>query len=408
MRCCSRIWEYGFSNMHEPEESELRKRIGSELEELWKQSQLRVLDGLSGIDFSSNDYLGLARDPRLKLALFEAVTRADRVGSTGSRLLSGNAKAWEHLEMEFAKFAGSEAALYFGSGYAASVGLLTAILRPGDTVFSDELNHASLIDGIRLSRAQKFIYPHRDMDALERGLRLRRTIPGVRVIVTESVFSMEGDVAPIDRLIGLARSYGAELVVDEAHATGVWGPEGRGIVAERGYEREVLAIVHSCGKALASAGAVVCSGLSLKRYLVNRARSFIYSTAQPPYLAGQILASLGLARKGDGERYQLFRVAAALRERFAATKIACGSSTTQIVPVILGSNQAARSVSARLGECGFSVRAILPPTVPLGTSRLRLSLTSRLALEDVDRLVGVIESTLRSLELRRSVEDAHA
>jgi 8-amino-7-oxononanoate synthase len=394
--------------MHERRESELRQRIGSDLESLRKRSQLRVLDTPSGIDFCSNDYLGLANDPRLKLALLESVARGGKVGGTGSRLLSGNARVWEDLEMEFAGFAGSEAALYFGSGYAANVGLLSSILGPGDTAFSDALNHASLIDGIRLSRAHKFIYPHCDMDALERGLRDRQGAPGARVIVTESVFSMEGDIAPLGRLIRLANDYEAELVIDEAHATGVWGPEGRGIVAEHGYERQVLAIVHTCGKALASAGGFVCSDLALKRYLLNRARTFIYSTALPPYLSGQIHAALGLARKANLERTALVAAAQVLRASMVATGMNCGSSTTQIVPVWLGSSEAALQVAARLGASGFAVRAIRPPTVPNGQARLRLSLTSGIALEDIRRLVRITVETVRSLSEPPAVTGAHA
>jgi 8-amino-7-oxononanoate synthase len=394
--------------MHERRESGLRQRIGLELESLRKRSQFRVLDTPSGIDFCSNDYLGLASDPRLKLALLESVARGERVGASGSRLLSGNARAWEDLEMEFAGFAGSEAALYFASGYAANVGLLSSILGPGDTAFSDALNHASLIDGIRLSRADKCIYRHCDMDALERGLRDRQGSAGARVIVTESVFSMEGDTAPLDRLVRLARDYDAELVVDEAHATGVWGPEGRGMVAEHGYEREVLAIVHTCGKALASAGGFVCSDLALKRYLVNRARTFIYGTALPPYLAGQIHASLGLARQSNRERAALGLAAQVLRASFAATKLDCGSSTTQIVPVLLGSNEAALRVAARLAASGFAVKAIRPPTVPAGQARLRLSLTSRIALEDIRRLVRITVESVRSPSESPAVTGAHA
>jgi 8-amino-7-oxononanoate synthase len=394
--------------MPEQRESAVRKRIGSELESLSKGSQLRVLNRPRGIDFCSNDYLGLASDPRLKLAVLEAVARAEKIGATGSRLLSGNAKDWEDLEMEFARFAGSEAALYFGSGYAANLGLLSSILAPGDTVFSDELNHASLIDGIRLSRVQKIIYPHCDMEALERGLRERRGTAGARVIVSESVFSMEGDIAPMDRLVRLAKDFDAELVIDEAHATGVWGPAGRGIVAEHGYERDVFAIVHTCGKALASAGAFICSSLDLKRYLVNRARTFIYSTALPPYIAGQIHTALDLVRKANAERAQLAQVARALRESLVATGVGCGLSTTQIVPVILGSNEAALHVAARLEESGFAVKAIRPPTVPPGNARIRLSLTNLIAPQDIHYLVQVVAKATRSLDHFPSVTGAHA
>src|SRR5271170_460568 len=190
-------------------EGAIQKRIAEDRALLHEQSQLRTLEIPAGINLCSNDYLGLATDPRLKQAVMEAVARTESVGSTGSRLLSGNSREWEELESEFAGFAGTEAALYFGSGYAANVGLLSSLLRPEDTVFSDALNHASLIDGIRLSRATKVIYPHGDMRFLENSLRQHAADSGARVIVTESVFSMEGDVAPIRELLDLARRYGA-------------------------------------------------------------------------------------------------------------------------------------------------------------------------------------------------------
>lgn len=184
-----------------------------------------------------------------------AVASAKYASSTGSRLLSGNTSEWEELESDFASFAGTETALFFGSGYVANVGLLSSILKPGDCVFSDARNHAIIIDGIRLSGAQKVIYPHCDLQFLEEALREHSDFTGAKVIVTESIFSMEGDIAPIRELLDLGKKFRAELVVDEAHATGVCGPQGRGIVAECGIEREVLAIVHTCGKALASSGA---------------------------------------------------------------------------------------------------------------------------------------------------------
>jgi 8-amino-7-oxononanoate synthase len=374
----------------------LLNRIERDLALMYEQSEFRTLEQPRGITLCSNDYLGLAADPRLKQAVLDSVANSERVGSTGSRLLSGNAKEWEELEIEFATFAGTEAALYFGSGYAANVGLLSSVLKPGDVVFSDALNHASLVDGIRLCRSTKVVYPHRDLEFLERALRKHRTAPGTKVIVTESVFSMEGDVASIDRLFRLAKDYEAELIVDEAHATGVCGPGGRGIVARFGVERGVLAIVHTCGKALASPGAFVCCGITLKRYLLNRARTFIYSTAMPAYIAGQVGAALRLARGADAERARLKEVAALLRERLAAAKVGCGSSTTHIVPVIFGTNEAALYVVRQLEERGFAVKALRPPTVPPRTARIRLSLTSAIDLKDIERLVAVISRAAQS------------
>ena len=384
--------------MPEQQPNRIAARMARELDELREKSQLRSLEMPRGINLCSNDYLGLARDPRLKQAVAEAVARAAQVGSTGSRLLmSGNSSEWEELESEFAEFAGIESALYFGSGYAANVGLLGAILKPHDVVFSDALNHASIIDGIRLSMARRVKYPHCDLDFLERALRRHQGGTGSRVIVTESIFSMEGDVAPLERLLRLAKNYGAELIVDEAHATGVRGPQGRGIAAELGLERELLAILHTCGKALASAGAFVCSSSLLKTFLINRARTFIFSTAMPPYLAGQIRAALHLARAADDRRAHLLEIASVLRDDFSATGLTFGSSSTQIVSVILGANEAALHVAAELQAKGFAVKAIRPPTVPTGTARIRLSLTSDISLDDVRRLAAAVAAACKSL-----------
>lgn len=385
----------------------LSGRITNDLERLREQSQLRTLEIPDGVNLCSNDYLGLAVDPRLKRAVIEAVARAESVGSTGSRLLSGNSREWEDLEDGFAHFAGTEAALYFGSGYAANAGLLGSVLRHGDVVFSDALNHASLIDGIRLSNAFKVKYPHGDMDFLENALRKHTGGSGARMIVTESVFSMEGDVAPIEQLLRLTKDYGAELVIDEAHATGVWGPQGKGIAAELRCERDVLAIVHTCGKALASSGAFVCGGRTLKEYLVNHARTFIFSTAMPPYFAGQIRAALDLAIGADAERAHLRRVASSLRKAIAVAGLDSGSSMTQIVPIYLGSNETALQVAAQLRAQGFAVRAIRPPTVPAGTSRLRISLTARITMDEVERLGRAISSACKSLPQCSTVSAVH-
>jgi 8-amino-7-oxononanoate synthase len=382
-----------------PEKKHLAERMARELDSLRAQSQIRALEttgGASLINLISNDYLGLSTDPHLKAAVLEAVALTDAVGSTGSRLLSGNRREWEEAESGFADFAGTEGSLYLSSGYAANVGLLSSILKRGDTVFSDELNHASLIDGIRLSGAAKVIYPHRDLDFLERALREHRGSAGARVIVTESVFSMEGDVAPIDSLVRLAKEYGAEIVLDEAHATGVCGPQGRGIAAECAREQEILAIVHTCGKALASAGAFVCGGVTLKDFLINRARTFVFSTAMPPYMARQIQAAVALARESEMERAHLRQIAAVLREGLAARQFDTGTSTTHIVPVLLGTNDMALHVANELQRDGFAVKAIRPPTVPAGTARLRLSLTSQIATKEIHRLVEAIDAARAS------------
>jgi 8-amino-7-oxononanoate synthase len=388
--------------------SRIETRAARELDQLRDEAQLRTLENLNGIDLCSNDYLGLATDPRLKRAVAEAVANAKAVGSTGSRLLSGNTPEWEALESEFAQFAQTDAALYFCSGYSANFGLLSSILKPGDVVFSDAFNHASLIDGIRLSRATKVIYPHGDMHFLERALREHSQSTGAKVIVTESVFSMEGDVAPINSLLRVARDHAAELIVDEAHATGVMGPQGRGLAAEFGVKREIPAIVHTCGKALASAGAFVCCGATLKNYLVNRARTFIFSTAMPPYFVGQIRAALHLAMQSDAERAHLREIGNLLREELLAIGAGFGKSATQIVPVFCGSNESALHVAGYLQANGFAAKAIRPPTVPAGTARVRISLTAKVTREDVRRLAQTLGAAFQSFSQSHSASVVHA
>ena len=386
----------------------LLPRLAAELDDLRERSLLRTLDVTHGVNLISNDYLGLAEDPRLKAKVVEAVVAASHVGSTGSRLLSGNSAEWVDLESEFAQFARTEAALYFGSGYAANVGLLSAILRRGDVVFSDALNHASLIDGMRLSRATKVIYPHLDLAFLEKALDSHRSAGGARVIITESVFSMEGDVAPLADILRLARRYRAAVVVDEAHATGALGPQGRGIAAALGIEGDMLAVVHTCGKALAGAGAFVCGSHTMKDFLINRARSFIFSTAMPPYLACQIRGALQFARDAEDQRIHLREIAEMLRAELSAAGISVGASTTHIIPVILGTEDAALAMAAALREEGFAGRAIRPPTVPPGTSRIRLSLTARILRYDISRLARAIVRAHESVRELSSSPSVHA
>jgi 8-amino-7-oxononanoate synthase len=363
------------------------ERLRRELASLDAQSSLRHLEPMEGINLNSNDYLGLSSDARLKDAVTAALAAGLPVASTGSRLLSGNAEIWEELEAEFARFIGTEAALFFSSGYAANVGLLSALARPGDIVFSDRLNHASIVDGIRLSRVRKVLFPHLDLNFLADALRHHDGSAGQKLIVVESVFSMDGDRAPVNDLLELADRFGAALIVDEAHATGVFGPQGRGLVAAAGGTDRVLATVHPCGKALASAGALVCCSETLKQYLVNRARSFIFSTAPPPYLAAQIRRAVAIVREADRERDRLEDLAGFLRRQLQQAGFDTGASDSQIVPVLLGGNDTAVHYAAELCRQGFAVRPIRPPTVPEGASRLRLSLNTTLSEEVLDRLV---------------------
>ena len=370
--------------------SELHHSILSELDAglsvLDRVSQRRNLLRPTGVNLCSNDYLGLAGSEQLRTAILQAVREAEFVGGTGSRLLSGHFGIWDEEECEFAEFAGTEAALYFGSGYAANMGLLTSLLSKSDLVFSDALNHASIIDGIRLSGARKAIYAHRDLNGLEGALRAHAADRCRKIVVTESVFSMDGDIADIATIVELAERYGAGVIVDEAHATGVHGSGGQGIVASAGLAKNVLAVLHTCGKALASAGAFVCGSKVLREHLINQARTFIFSTAMPPYMAVQVRAALGLARRMDAERGALLdesrRFAAALRARGWD----CAATESQIVPAIVGSNEEALSAAEFLQAEGFAVRAIRPPTVPAGKARLRFSLTASIGRGELDRL----------------------
>jgi 8-amino-7-oxononanoate synthase len=348
--------------------------------------------GVGGVNFCTNDYLGLAESEELRAAVVNAVRESPRVGGTGSRLLSGHLQAWDSLEEEFAGFAGTEAALYFGSGYAANVGLLTSVLRKDDLVFSDERNHASLIDGIRLSGARKAIYRHLDLNALESELRAE--VDGGRArrkfVVTESVFSMDGDVVAIAELSALCERYGAGLILDEAHATAVHGERGRGIAASAGMARGVIAITHTCSKALASVGAFVCGSAVLREHLINHARTFIFSTAMAPYMAGQVRAALRIARSMDAERAELLARSRRLAAELRAHGYDTGGSVSQIVPVMIGGNEQAVAAAEFLQSEGFALRAIRPPTVPLGRARLRLSVTCAIAADELARLANCL------------------
>jgi len=385
--------------MSKIETSDILSGLQAELTALEEKSQLRRLEQMEGVNLCSNDYLGLSTELRLARAVAAALESGSPVASTGSRLLSGNSRAWEELESAFARFAGSEAALFFSSGYAANLGLLAAILRPEDTVFSDQSNHASLIDGIRLSRARKVIFPHLDLNFLEDALRQTRLFAGRIFIVVESLFSMEGDRAPMADLFELAGRFGAELIVDEAHATGVLGPAGRGLVAAANGNSQVLASVYTCGKALASAGAFVCGSETLKQYLVNHARTFIFSTALPPYFAAQIGKAVEVVAEADADRRRLERLSVFLRAQLKQAGFDIGTTDSQIVPVLLGGNDTAIHYAQELSRHGFAVRPIRPPTVPEGQSRLRLSVTTKHSEEVLDHLVKALVAARDALPL---------
>jgi 8-amino-7-oxononanoate synthase len=386
-------------------QSQFSQSLEGGLQQLTLRDQRRALAEFTGVNLCSNDYLGLAQSAALREALLEAVASASRVGSTGSRLLSGHAAAWEDLENEFAQFAATEAALYFTSGYAANIGLITSFAGPSDLIFSDALNHASLIDGIRLSGAQKFIYAHLDLDMLESFLREHQHENGRKFVVTETVFSMDGDIAPLAEILALADRYHAGVILDEAHATAVHGPQGRGIAAwhhtQHGNSGNIVAVVHTCGKALASAGAFVCGSEMLKQYLINHARTFIFTTALPPYMAAQIRTALRLAQGMDEQRSRLLRNSESLRASLGVQGWDIASSKAQIIPVVIGKNESALSAASILRQEGFATRAIRPPTVPQGTARLRFSLTASISPSELSRLTACMR------QMSNDFRDAH-
>jgi glycine C-acetyltransferase/8-amino-7-oxononanoate synthase len=322
------------------------------------------LDGREVLLLCSNDYLGLAGDPRLRAAAADAADQWG-AGAGASRLVSGNMALHARLEEELAAFKGTEACVLFGSGFLANTGVIAALAPAGGVVLSDELNHASIVDGCRLARAETVVYPHADLDALADALHTHRGRESV--IVTDAVFSMDGDLAPLAGIVELARRHDARVVVDEAHATGVVGPAGRGLVAELGLEAEVDVVVGTLGKALGSYGAFVCCNAGMAAFLVNRARTLIFSTALPPPSLGAALEGLRIVREEPAIVARLHRNARVLREGLGMPP-----EPMPIVPLIVGEPDAAMALCEAALRGGVFAQAIRPPTVPSGTSRLRL------------------------------------
>ncbi len=329
-----------------------------------------VLDGNPVLLLCSNNYLGLADHPRVQEAAAEAVARWG-VGAGSSRLVSGTMTVHRRLEERLAEFKRTEAALLFGSGYLANLGVVSALGRSGEVVFSDELNHASIIDGCRLSQAETFVYAHNDMEHLAWGLEQA----GDRgsLIVTESVFSMDGDLAPLEEITDLARRHDVRVVVDEAHATGCLGPGGRGAVADADLEGEVDVVIGTLGKALGTYGAFVACSTELAQLLVNTARPLIFSTAPPPPAMAGALAALDILCEQPRRVERLQANAEVLRGELAREGFDVAGSTSQIVPLIVGDAQTAMRVCEAALERGVFAQAIRPPTVAPGTSRLRLA-----------------------------------
>jgi 8-amino-7-oxononanoate synthase len=353
-----------------------------------------VLDGKPVLLLCSNNYLGLADHPRVREAAADAALRWG-AGAGASRLVSGNMTLHRRLEERIASFKGTQSAVLFGSGFLANLGVIPALARRGEIVFSDELNHASIIDGCRLAGAEKFIYRHADVEHLQWGLR--NADGRAALIVTDGVFSMDGDVAPLEEIVALARHHDVRVMVDDAHGTGTLGPGGRGAVADAGLEGEVDVVVGTLGKALGSYGAYVACDHVMARYLVNSARSLIFSTGLPPSAVAAAMAALELLVEQPRRVERLAANSEALRDELAREGFDVSGSESQIVPLIVGDAALALRICEVALEQGVFAQAIRPPTVPEGTSRLRLAVMAshtRAELRDAARVLA--RSALRN------------
>ncbi|MDR2452542.1 MAG: 8-amino-7-oxononanoate synthase [Candidatus Accumulibacter sp.] len=352
-----------------------------------------LVDGKAYVAFCSNDYLGLAGDPRLAGALADGARRWG-AGAGASHLVSGHYAVQHDLERRLAAFTGRERALVFPAGFMANCGIVPALAGHGDAIFADRLNHASLIDGMLLSRARAHRYPHCDLAALER-LLAASDAPS-KLIVSDAVFSMDGDVAPLRELMALAERFDAWLLIDDAHGFGVLGPQGRGALAEAGLPGDAaeswrLIQVGTLSKAAGVAGAFVAGAEDVVEWLMQKTRTYIFTTGSPPALAQALLASVDLIEEGEERRARLAALAGRLTDGLAQDRWKLLPSRTPIQPLIVGDNATALALAAALRDEGLWVPAIRPPTVPEGSARLRISLSAAHAPDDVDRLTAAIQ-----------------
>ena len=367
-----------------------------------------LLDGRPALLLCSNNYLGLADHPRVREAAAEGARRWG-VGAGASRLVSGSMTIHRRLEERLAEFEHTQSCLLFGSGYLANTGTIAALAGPDDVIFSDELNHASIVDGCRLARARTIVYRHGDVEHLARCLAGEHC-SGERVIVTDSVFSMDGDIAPLPAIVELAERFEARLIVDEAHATGALGPGGRGALAAAGLQGQADVVIGTLGKALGSYGAYVCADEPTIQFLINRARPFIFSTAPAPPAVAGALAALELLQERPHRVARLRAAARQLRGALAQAGFAVGDSEMHIIPLVVGDERAALALSRSASERGVFVQAIRPPSVPAGTTRLRLTvMASHTAseLRSAARLLGRLAEGL-GLDPAQIGERAHA
>ena len=348
-----------------------------------------IVDGKSYLSFCSNDYLGLANHPALTDALIRGA-REFGVGAAASHLISGHMAPHEELEIALARFVGLPRALYFSNGYAANTGVIPALAGRGDAVFSDALNHACIIDGARLSRAEVQVYRHADSAELARSLEASHAAR--KLVVSDAVFSMDGDIAPVKELVALCERHDAWLLLDDAHGFGVLGATGHGVLEHFDIRSPNVVYMGTLGKAAGVSGAFVAGQADVIEWLVQRARTYVFSTASPPALAVALLESLRIIELESWRREQLQTLAARLRDGLAELPWNLLPSQTAIQPLIIGDNEAALNVMARLQEMHIWAPAIRPPTVPEGTARLRISLSAAHTIADIERLIDGLRS----------------
>jgi 8-amino-7-oxononanoate synthase len=376
-----------------PPGATFQAKLQDDLDALTRRHRRRALAARAGYDFASNDYLGLAGSSDMRAIVADALARGVPIGAGGSRLLRGNHEEHEALEAEAASWFGSDAALYFSTGFAANGGLFAALPAADDLVVHDELIHASAHDGMRLGRAARVSAKHNDADAFADAIARWRREGGFGRpwIAVESLYSMDGDRAPLADLMQIANREDAVLIVDEAHATGVFGPGGRGLAAE--WEgRDNLITLRTCGKALGAEGALVCASRAVCDVLINRARGFIFSTAPSPLMASAVRGSLKLLEREPERIARLGALVAHAHDRLVP--LGALASGSPIMPLIIGDDGRTMAIAADIQAQGFDVRGIRPPTVPAGTARLRLSITLNVDAATIDALADVLLAAL--------------
>jgi 8-amino-7-oxononanoate synthase len=371
------------------------KFIETRLQEKKEANSYRILKQQNGlVDFCSNDYLGFARSSELKKLVEQELKKYPdyKLGSTGSRLLAGNDAFTEELEADLANFHQSEAALIYNSGYDANIGLFSCIAQKGDCIITDELVHASIIDGIRLTHASRFIFKHNDLAGLKQKLKYAKSLGGKIFIAVESVYSMDGDMAPLTEISKLAEQYSAALIVDEAHATGVFGEQGRGLINQLNVETKIFARVITFSKGMGTHGAAICGSTMLRSYLINFSRSFIYSTAASFYTHLTIKMAYTYLQSKDHQQKLFERIMCFQAELKSANAVLLSPSAIQAI--VIPGNDRAKLVAEKLQRKGFDVRAILSPTVKEGSERLRICLHNHNSMDEIKNLATAIKELI--------------